>query len=482
MLKTAKVVGFNSDTEAALAQVFPGASSSLVFAAVIFAACDDAFARSRQALSQAAEGFYLSTSPLGERLQEVFKQLMEVYKDAEEIELLLGALQEDEGGTVFYLLHRGQKVKAVLFRDQATTDLCTLGENGELVSGMIEEGDRIVLSTQSLEEVLEEKDQRGLPLENIEDEVVGRLSEEHFSPLAAAILQKERPVEESLEKDLLAAPPVSKSPFRPGNIFVYGSRLFAKFIPRSKKATLYLGVVFLLVILAVLGLTYKKQKDAEAASRFEARLHQAQTLYSQAQSLKDLDPGGAETSLTQANSALAEALKIRPKDSQALGLKYELEGSSGEIMKNFAVSNIPLWLDLELIKKGFSSQHLSLSHGKLLILDSQQKVLLVVDLANKSPQILGGEEKLGQAKTSSLNGNMAWVLSEDKGLVQVDIDNPQAKVVIKADDEWGQIADIYGFAGNIYLLDKNNPSTGSGQIWKYLPIATGYSDKREYLQ
>lgn len=480
MLKTAKVVGYNSDTEAALAQVFPSASSGLVFAAVISVISDDAFTRARQSISQASESFYLSSLPVGERVKEIFDTLLSVFKDAEDLQLLLGVSQEDEGGSVFYLLHQGERMVASLLRDETKTDLCQLGENGELVSGLIEKGDRIILSSQSFQELLGEKDQLELPLESIEDEVVSKLSEEHFSPMAAVILEKEMEVEAENEetKPLEVPSTVKTSPLSLLKRVLGSAKLvFPAFIPRSKRSMLFLGIICLVVAIIGTGFAYKRQKDQEITLRFNTNLQKAQSMYAQADSLKDLNPKEAVESLGQAQEALNEALKIIPQDSQALKLKTELEGKAGEISKSFTVSETPLWLDLELIKKNFSSQSLSLSHGKLLLLDSDQNVLLQVNLANKSPQILGGEEKLGEGKLSSLNGDKAWVFSEDKGLVQVDTGNVQAKMAIKFDDEWGEIAGIYGFAGNIYLLDK-----GNNQIWKYLPIASGYSEKREYLQ
>src|SRR5207249_1622549 len=69
-----------------------------------------------------------------------------------------------------------------------------------------------------------------------------------------------------------------------------------------------------------------------------------------------------------------------------------------------------------------------------------------------------------------------FIYSKDKGVLRVDTTNQKVTSVTKTDKEWGNVADIYGFGSNIYLLD-----TGRNQIWKYLPTSEGYSDKREYL-
>ncbi len=102
--------------------------------------------------------------------------------------------------------------------------------------------------------------------------------------------------------------------------------------------------------------------------------------------------------------------------------------------------------------------------------------LVAVDIVKKSNQILAGSEKLGEAAFVSLNGGLAFIYSEDKGVLRIDTTSSKLSTVSKKDEELGSIKDIYGFAGNIYLLDQ-----GKNMIWKYLPAADSYSGKREYL-
>ena len=89
---------------------------------------------------------------------------------------------------------------------------------------------------------------------------------------------------------------------------------------------------------------------------------------------------------------------------------------------------------------------------------------------------MAGSDQLGEGVMASLNGGLAFVYSKDKGILKIDSTNQKVSTVAKKDDDWGNIQDLYGFAGNIYLLDSTKH-----QIWKYLPTSDGYSDKREYL-
>ena len=131
---------------------------------------------------------------------------------------------------------------------------------------------------------------------------------------------------------------------------------------------------------------------------------------------------------------------------------------------------------MDLVKKNFRATQISMSDGKILLLDPAVKTLVVVDLSKKSNQILAGSDQLGEASLSSLNGPLAFVYSKDKGILRVDTTNQKIASVSKKDSSWGDIHDIYSFAGNIYLLDSQK-----NQIWKYLPTADGYSESREYL-
>lgn len=429
MLKTVKVVGLNLDTEAALANVFQSSSAqaldkgtvgeaNLVFAALVYCVLDDAFTRSRQALAEAAETFFLSPGALGERLKEAFETIKKTLGEEGEVQILLGTAQEEENKTTFYLIHQGEKFQALLQRDGQSSDLCTLEQDGEILSGFLKEGDRVVMATKSLEELLalEKKSLDTLPLESIEDEVAAMFSEERLLPLAAVILEKEPQIK--VEEQIS---PVSVTRTPP---FVLKLPAMFKFLPHHfNRRWLLVGIGVMLVVGLGGGLLIRQ--------------------------LKNSPPKSTTSQQPPSTPPLEQANVIQ-------------------------VQEIPLWLDLDLIKKDFTSQRLSLSHGQILVLDTTNKTLLTVSL-NKSPQILAGKEKLGEAKFASLNGDLAWILSEDKGLVRVDLGNKETEVVIKPDEKWKNISEIFGFANNIYLLD-------SGQVWKYLPIAAGYSEAREYLQ
>lgn len=482
MIVSAKAVGLNSDTHAALALNSPAGTSALPLRlfTIIISEGDEAFVRTRQSLAEIEEVFSSSSESIPLRLKTVLGNIKQSLEGMEGLQVLLAAVQEEEGGAVLYLLAQGSGFRVYLLREGKSSELYGEGEENQLVSGILKGGDRVVLTTQSLVELVGEEffTLAKLPLENFEDEVAGMLPQTQAYPVAAVVIEKERPQEELLAADASPARqplPINYRSLSPLPVLRLLSQAAIRLIPRSKRGAALLGMMLMIVLLVGIGLSYKNKKESEAANNFIQKMQDARDNYDKAQSLKDLDVQAAIDSLNQAKLAVDEALKIKPGDNEARQLQQQIDGGSGEILKAFTVGDFPLWLDLDLIKKNLTAARLSLSHGNLLVLDSNQKVAVQVDLQNKSPQILAGEDKLGEAKLASLNGAVAWIFSADKGAVRSE--GKEVKAAIKPDNEWEDIVDVYGFAGNLYLLD-----AGANQIWKYLPTASGYSDKRPYLK
>lgn len=476
MLKTAKVVGLNSDTNAALALNLPDSG----FFAIVYCSVEDAFSRARQALSEAETTFSSTSDSVSDSLTKTLQTIKESLKDTSDLNIIIARVQRDPGGAALYLLYEGSLLKAYLLREGKKTNLCNMAESGQLISGILQAGDRMILTTESLLELLGDdfENLNKIPIENFEDEVTAKMPEAEDFPVAAIAIEEEseKIISEDDEEIKEVENPVAEKQ-KKGKIILPAIKKLLKLIyPRSKKGVFILGVIILILVLSLSVFIYQQKKNLDNSTDFNKNLKQAKEFYDKALSSKDSDAALAANSLISAQKALETLLKVKPGDQEALSLKKEIENNSGSILKIFSVTDFPVWLDLNLIKTGFSTKSLSLSHGNLLLSDVDKKVLVKINTKTKAQEILAGEEGLGEVKLSSLNGNVAWVFSSDKGIVKIE-DKNKPVVVAKTDEEWGDIVDIYGFAGNIYLLDdlKN-------QVWKYLPITSGYSDKRSYLQ
>src|SRR3989339_426470 len=460
-LKIAQVVGLNTDQKAAqvVSQV---QDSENAFLALLQLTSDDAFTKGRQALSELADFYFDFEGSPAQKLTATFAEGVKKFSEEGEWDLCLAGVS----GKVLYLTGQGQ-VEVFLKREDKLSPLLATASEGQLISGFLEDGDKLLLVSRSLSNFLGEDLDKSLDLSK-------DLWEEEMAGLFVQVDQEAKIEEEneavfpSLQEEKVIAS-------RTKAILLGLIRVFPKFFPKSGRGRLILALILILIIGTGAGLKYKSSKDAQKQAIFVQILQSAKDDFDAAKGLSSLNPAEAKNKLESAKASIDKALALKKDDQEAQSLKKQIEEQSASVLEQQKVADFPLFSDLDLIKKDFKAQKMSLSAGKILVLDSFQYSLAVIDPVKKSNQILAGKSQLGEVSLASLNGSMAFSYSLDKGLVRTDTANQKQTQVAKADDGLGSILDMSGFAGNVYLLD------GSGQIWKYLPTADSYSDKREYL-
>jgi len=474
IINSYKAVGLNTDQQAAQAVSSIGVANLF---GLIDLTCDDAFIRGRQLLSDLVDFYNQEDSGnVSENLNQTFNKATEELKDLEEYDLLLAVISSK----ALYILGKG-RVSVYLRRAGQTIELLKEGD-GQLISGFIEEKDRIFLATHNLYQFFatELDNLLSLPSEQLEEEITEKLNLDTSEGLAGLVVFIDPDIDEAASAEM--AIPNVEVPQKmnlklklPSLRLASVSSLLIKFIPRSGRAKLLIAIVLILVLLGGLGLKVKATKDAEQTATFNQLFAQAKDDFNASVGLASLNPGEASNKISSAKDNLDKALKIKPKDPSALELKNQIDSQGQAVAQKFD-SQLSLFLDLNLVKEGFKTSQLSLSDGKLLVLDSSSTTLASIDLSKKSQQILASKETLGNALLASINGSSAFVYSKDKGLLKLDLGNKKAVIVAKTDEEWGRIVDICGFGSNVYALD-----SAGNQIWKYLPTEGGFSDKRAYL-
>lgn len=487
-LKVAQVLGLNTDQKAA--QVISSIQDQEnAFFALLYLASDDAFTKGRLALSELADFYFDQEGTPSEKLNVAYEEAKRKFAGLE-FDLITAAIS----GKILYFKGQGQ-LEVFLKRDDKLSALFKSDTPLQLVSGFLEEGDRIFFATSNLVDFLRENlpEQLGIPLEAFEEEVTDKIgaATPEGNGLAGLLIEAEKAAEnvviEPLDEERKIEEEVESAPaFQPrsilGKIPVILGKI-ARYLPKSGRGKLILAVILLLLLTLGAGLKVKSARDKNREIQFSQTLQAAKDDLVSAKGLASLNPLEAKAKLDSAKDKVSKALSLKPGNQEAENLKKQIEQDSGSILKQSTVADFPIFLDMDLVKKNFRAQNFSLSSGKILLLDPTVKTLVVVDVAKKSHQILAGKEQLGEGAFASLNGDLAFVYSKDeqsslagKGILRVDIINQKVSVVAKLDDDWGAIADIYAFAGNIYALDSMK-----NMIWKYLPAADGYSDKREYL-
>lgn len=483
-LKIAQVVGLNTDQKAA--QVTSSQRGENTFLAVIDLISDDAFTKGRQILSELVDFYFDFEGTPAEKLTATFTEAEKKMPEGAEFNLCISTIC----GKVLYLIGKGQ-VEVYLKRENKLSALLSIGSPSQLISGFVSPSDRLFFSTSSLTAFLGTDLDKSLelPIEVFEEEVGSKIGGSDLDKQNLAALMIEV-AEESPQVDAFSSqedlsfeeekPSVRMPSIKIKEKALYLIKKLSVYFPKSGRGRLIIAVVLLVVILLGVGYKYKLGRDQKIKTQFNQAFQQARDDFNAAKGLINLNPAEAKNKLDSAKSNINKALLLS-KDSSALDLKKQIENETPNILQQSSIDNFPLFLDLDLVKKNFRATQMSLSKDKLLILDPAVKTLVLIDLSKKSNKILAGSEQLGDAVFASLNGGLAFVYSQDKGVSKIDTVSSKLTIISKKDSGWGKIQDIYGFSGNVYLLDKGNSERVEGQIWKYLPASAGYSDKREYL-
>lgn len=482
-LKIAQVIGLNTDQKAA--QVTSSVRDhSDTFLAVLGLSCDDAFTKGRVALSELEDFYFEFEGGLADKLNATFSAAEKKFTEDSNFDLCLAAIS----GKILYLIGKGQ-IEVYLKRDSKLSPLLSVGTPSQLISGFLQDSDKLLFSTKSLITFLGEDLEKSLslPTETFEEEIGGRigvsdLEDQGLAGLAVEVIEEKLDIP-SLPSQEESQQIVQEPSVKPRVLLqTILSKIFAllgrvgTYFPKSNKGRLILAVLLIIIISLGVGYKYKTSKDQEKQKQFTQMVQAAKDDFNAAKNLSSLNPLEAKNNLDSAKDKINKALVLKPKDQEAQDLKKQIEQDASSILQQSSISDFPEFLDLDLVKKNFRATQVSFSAGKLLLLDPAAKTLVVIDIAKKTNQILAGSEKLGEAGFASLNGGLAFIYSQDKGILRVDNASQKVTVVSKKDSDWGDIKDLYAFAGNIYVLDP-----GKNMIWKYLPTSEGYSDKKEYL-
>lgn len=433
MVLTAKAIVGNSDFLTCQALTFESQEGGDLVAILISAAGEDAFAKVRQSALELKDEFFASTEslPLAERVSAHLNILTEKLNSLESLQILFTAYSKN----ALYIKGFGGH-QALLLRDKQVISL-DYNASDQLISGYLQNGDRLLLlSAKDMSDPFWEQNLVDrlftVSRDALEEEL--NIFVEGFEqiPAVAAVLidsveAEEASVAPRSQKVNNPAPPMkiklTVPEFRlPKPHFNFKLANFQR--RRIRKSWLLILAVVVFIILA--------------GSNFIKFFQNTR-----------VDDSASDQTVVVTNQST----------------------NSSEVRE------FPVYLSLDLIKSGINIERMALSVDTLILLDDKEKSLVAVDLNNKTTQILAGRQQLGNAYYAGINGDLAYVYSEDKGIVRVDLNSRVADTVVAKDSSWGSITDFVAYAGNLYALDIRN-----SQIWKYVPIESGFTEAQTYFQ
>lgn len=241
--------------------------------------------------------------------------------------------------------------------------------------------------------------------------------------------------------------------------------------PRRTLMSVAAILLVLLVVSVVLGVRQRSRYQEGGGQA--AILRQAQIKKEEGNALIDLNPIRARQLLLEARDLIDE-ISDEEASQAVLDFKTELEQSLSLVMHEHEVEPTS-YFDLVFIKDGARGDDLAISGSEMVIFDKEKKAIYSLAIATKKSAILTGGESLADGQQVAAFLPKIYLLTE-RGVLEFDKETKREKIVIEADEEWGEIVDFRAFGGSLYLLDKK------GEIWKYPGMESGFGAYRLWLK
>lgn len=256
-------------------------------------------------------------------------------------------------------------------------------------------------------------------------------------------------------------------------------------LPRRRRlSTVTLLLLILFGVSVVLGIIKKTRDDT--SREVQNALTEATHAFEEGAALLELNPVKGRQRLVQAKEILepfTQSLRGRSHEAKLVGDLYRQVLDTLTMAMHSVPGEPQLFFDGSLLKSGGSVHSLSLFEDVLGLLDVTNHSVYTLDVGTKKSAVVGGGEAVTKGKHIATYGDKAYILTEG-GIAQVRMsDKKTIADSIPKSGEWGTIASLVAYGGNLYLLD-----TEKSRIWKYvatgesLPAGRqGFSELREYL-
>lgn len=452
-----------------------------------------------------------------ERLEKVFKILQEEFKERVELAGIAAVVLPQEEKKVLYLTRLG-KAQAYFWRGDQKAVLLPAGENEALnsVSGWFVEGDVFALGTETVFKLIPQGSFRAtLSLESFEQakQVLAPIVHGHKeNSLAALVMVRfrasqdsgERMVDESEEVEEKRAAKIVLRESLLGRIknrivtvaarIIPGRRL-RQFVPKgvsrdgtetiklkeslvgikkSRRMAISVGILFLILLVVSVGFGFRKRSSVSQDQQETQLLESVNYNLEQAQQLTELNPIRAKSLLVEAQEAIKQYQEANAgKESETVkAIEEKITTELAKISREYLINNAEVFFDLSLIKEDFKAQSWGLTDEEVVILAKDSVATL--DLDKKQTRVIAGEEEAGEARF--IGSVSAWaILATDKDLLVVD--KNKQRVIDTRKLEKVKVTDLVGYAGNAYILDKEN-----NQVWRYAGLSDGLAGGKEYIQ
>ncbi len=392
-----------------------------------------------------------------------------------------GLLIED----VFYLLTLGEG-EIYLKRDDKIEKIIT-GNNS--ASGYTKDKDFFIFASKNFS-LLIDKEELNRQLNNrspkeIVEDLAPLLKEKEDAGAIAVFVQfsqEKEPEEEEkfLEdgKEATYEPRASFTDKLKEFLFSFQKRLshYQTITPQKKKLTLVAAAALFLILLWSVGFGYQRRVQSELTKKVKSYEEKINQKLNEAADLSTINLQRSLVLLSDAKNDLVELKKIVGKKEikEIKELAKLISTKEKEIVKK-EEKKYEEFYDLTLIIKEAQGVKMFLDKEALAVLNSDAGEAYVLSLTKKSTRMVGGKE-IKKATLIATYNNEIFFYQKEKGIFKIGKDD-KINLVIKKDDDWGELVDFWIYNGNLYLLDK-----AKDEIYKYLVAEGGYSNKTSYFK
>lgn len=396
-------------------------------------------------------------------------------------------------GSVVYIVSRGNGAVYLKREEQIS---CLVTDNGE-ISGEVKVGDSLLLASSGFATAFSAEELASLFDHQTPTDVAEKLTllfheRTHGVGGAALIFQvadfvSPEPEEPVKEVAAIAQPQVEHlASARFGSMRrragTWYRRAHEHISSRRVKFFTIKGMIaaFLILIFCISVIVgVWKQRQNSSNQSVIALINQAQYAFDEGVALLELNPVKGRQRLTDAQTLLeplAKTVSPRSKDGRQVATLLTKVTDNLTQALHIAVGEPQLFYDAVLLKKDAVVASMSLDGDTLGLADPATKTVYQLTIPSKNGQIVAGGEPFTRASHIAARGDFLYVLT-DSGIASVSMrDKKTIDTLIKKDSQWGTIASMVSFGGNLYLLD-----TQKSRIWKYVSTDTGFSELREYL-
>lgn len=469
---------------------------------------------------------------LEDTLELVFKEgtkyLSEVYKErvirGKPFSVLLAVIW----GKVLYIGSIGDG-QATFWRNGNTMVLPKNAGQSQLkeqavhsASGLLEENDLIILSTNQffhhleLKPLLENfKDKKHIKAQDVADKIADTHYQDNLDDVVAvlsiefiAIKKEDKATDQIAESELPAETKISSV----GNLFgklkllklsigpilrdfkeklqsrrkkevktVDESNIYLKNFSKKKpnrKRILLIALVLFLILTASIGFKIHANHQKVLNEQLQAKVDAIETQLTDIQNLSAVNPEEAKNELLALQDSIDELRALNPNADTLSGIETEVESLRKTL---FQISDFTSVETIAEFDQDASRFILTKNVGEnLKLIDATNHQYNNINLATGNAQT--GQtfdlQNFSQFGAASDNDNLLYSFTQGVvSIAQSDKELATINVLVPPEQVWGEITQMDTYESNIYLLDKENK-----QVWKHVPVSGGYSQAIAYLK